>query len=655
MGIVSVTTKRIGWDKAEALAFSIKNRIKAEPIEREKPLKTGYKKTFPKKILFFDTETRPAETVILKDGKKAVRHELMLISYMLFVRNGDVYWLKKAGWFTDKDAFTKYIIQQKRVVVFAHNLLYDYRAGINRQLLIDAGFSPVFESYDVGRVIIRWVNKTNSITFIDSMNYVKASLAEIGNILGIEKLERPDYSEDIEKWKIYSMRDVEILARFVITLIDFMKKELGEFALTSPSLAYKIFLKRFLPKGVKLRPPADKEIRRLEVDAYFGGRVEVFRSGKFQNVVVLDVNSMYPFSMRDLAVPIRPIAKVRNMDIAKLKELLEKDTPIIARVQLNIPNNVYIPPAPYRHPITKKLIFPVGRFITTLASPELKIVLPYIERIELAVVYKGAKIFKEYVEYYYQKRQEAKERGDKVNDMFYKLLLNSLYGKFGEKRKLQKMVADLKIDHSVLFITPKFKRMVVVDGLLIEVIPKEVDYGRFTAISAFITSQARAYLWKLMNLVPRDKLLYCDTDSIHIIGDFDYKKYLSLYLEPENYGPKTEQVESGNIRIEATAKTSTLGLLKVEKRAKEGVYLAPKTYKLDNNIKIKGIPKRFAKDLLSRYHIERVVGFRESVRIGLDNNNIYWIEQEKILTFSSDKRIYDNNGDSRPIALNILI
>jgi len=655
MGIVSVTTKRIGWDKAEALAFSIKNRIKAEPIEREKPLKTGYKKTFPKKILFFDTETRPAETVILKDGKKAVRHELMLISYMLFVRNGDVYRLKKAGWFTDKDAFTKYIIQQKRVVVFAHNLLYDYRAGINRQLLIDAGFSPVFESYDVGRVIIRWVNKTNSITFIDSMNYVKASLAEIGNILGIEKLERPDYSEDIEKWKIYSMRDVEILARFVITLIDFMKKELGEFALTSPSLAYKIFLKRFLPKGVKLRPPADKEIRRLEVDAYFGGRVEVFRSGKFQNVVVLDVNSMYPFSMRDLTVPIRPIAKVRNMDIAKLKELLEKDTPIIARVQLNIPNNVYIPPAPYRHPITKKLIFPVGRFITTLASPELKIVLPYIERIELAVVYKGAKIFKEYVEYYYQKRQEAKERGDKVNDMFYKLLLNSLYGKFGEKRKLQKMVADLKIDHSVLFITPKGKRLVVVDGLLIEVIPKEVDYGRFTAISAFITSQARAYLWKLMNLVPRDKLLYCDTDSIHIIGDFDYKKYLSLYLEPENYGPKTEQVESGNIRIEATAKTSTLGLLKVEKRAKEGVYLAPKTYKLDNNIKIKGIPKRFAKDLLSRYHIERVVGFRESVRIGLDNNNIYWIEQEKILTFSSDKRIYDNNGDSRPIALNILI
>ncbi|MCI4409217.1 MAG: hypothetical protein JHC26_09005 [Thermofilum sp.] len=655
MGIRAVRTKRVPWEKAEAIAFSIKNHVKAEPVEREKPLKAGYKKAFPKKLLFFDTETRPVEEIMLKNGKKAVRHELMLISYMLFERQGDFYRLKKAGWFTDKDAFTKFIIEQKRVTVFAHNLLYDYRAGINRQLLIDAGFSPTFESYEIGRVIIRWVYKSNSITFIDSMNYVKESLAEIGKMLGVEKLEMPSYEEDIEKWRIYSMRDVEILAKFILTLFDFMKKELGEFALTSPSMAYKIFLKRFMPKDVKLRPPADKEIRKLEVDSYYGGRVEVFRRGKFENIVVLDVNSMYPYSMRDLTVPIRPLAKIRNMSVEKLKELLEKDIPVIARVQLNIPSNVYIPPAPYKHPITKKLIFPSGKFVTTLASPELKIVLPFIERIELAVVYKGAKIFKDYVEYYYSKRQEAKEKGDKVNNMFYKLLLNSLYGKFGEKRKLQKMVADLKIDRSVLYISPKGKRYKIIDGVLIEVIPKDIDYGRFTAISSFITSQARAYLWKLMNMVPPEKILYCDTDSIHLINDFDYKKYLNLYLEPDNYESKNDHVKSGNITLEVTVKTSTLGLLKVEKTAKVGIYLAPKTYKLDGNVKVKGVPKRFAHDLLSQYHIEKVAGFRESVVIGLDNENVYWIEQEKILTLVSDKREYDNEGNSRPIVLNTLI
>lgn len=654
MGIVRVSTKRVSWDKAEALAFSVKNRVKAEPVEREKPLRMGFKKPFPKKILFFDTETKPTETITLKNGKKAVKHELMLISYMLYIREGDVYRLKRAGWFTDKDAFTKFIIQQKRVTIFAHNLLYDYRVAVNRQLLIDSGYSPVFESYDVGRVIIRWVNKSNSITFIDSMNYVKEPLKNIGKVLGIEKLEMPSYEADIETWKRYNMRDVEILAKFILTLIDFMKRELGEFALTSPSLAFKIYLKRFLPKGIKLRPPSDKEIRKLEVESYFGGRVEVFKRGKFNNVVVLDVNSMYPYSMRDLVVPIRPIAKIRNMSIEKLKELLEKDTPVIARVQLNIPTNVYIPPAPYKHPISKKLIFPVGRFVTTLASPELKIVLPYIEKIELAVVYRGARIFKEYVEYYYNKRQEAKMRGDNVNNMFYKLLLNSLYGKFGEKRKLQKMVMDLKLDKTVLYISASGKRYKIIDGLLVEVIPKEVEYGRFTAISSFITSQARAYLWKLMNLVPSEKLLYCDTDSIHIINDFDYKKYLSLYLEPENYEDKSEQVKSGNIIIQASIKTSTLGLLKKEKTAQEAIYLAPKTYKLDQNVKVKGVPKRFATDLLQKYHIEKVVGFRESLRIGLDNENIYWIEQDKILTFTSDKRIYDQNGDSRPIALNTL-
>jgi len=654
MVIINTTSNRVSWAKAEAIVFSIKNQVKAEPAERGKPLKSGYKRAFPKKLLFFDTETKPVEEKILSNGLKAVRHDLMLISYMLFVRQGDVYRLKKAGWFTDKNAFTKFIIEQKRVVVFAHNLLYDYRAGVNRQLLIDAGFSPVFESYDAGRVIIRWVYKSNSITFVDSMNYVKESLHDIGKILGIEKLDMPNYEDSIEKWKIYSMRDVEILAKFVLTLIEFMKKELGEFALTSPSFAYKVFLKRFLPKGIKLRPPEDKEVRKLETEAYFGGRVEVFRRGKFENVVVLDVNSMYPYAMRDLTVPVRPVAKVRNMSVEKLKELIEKDIPVIACVWLDIPANVYIPPAPYKHPVTRKLIFPTGRFVTTLASPELKINLPYIKKVELAVVYKGAKIFKEYVEHYYQKRQEAKEHGDKVNNTFYKLLLNSLYGKFGEKRKVQKMVADLKIDHSVLFISPLGKKYKVIDGLLIEVISKDVDYGKFTAISAFITSQARAFLWKLMNLVPPEKLLYCDTDSIHIIGDFDYKKYLRLYLEPENYKDVTEKVQSGNINIEATAKTSTLGLLKVEKIAKVGIYLAPKTYQLDSTVKVKGVPKKFAKELARQYRIERVVGFRESNKIGLDNNNVYWIEQEKVLTLVSDKREYDSDGNSRPIILNML-
>jgi hypothetical protein len=655
MGIINVSSNRLSWSKAEALIFSAKTKLDAEPVERNTPLKAGFKKAFPKKVLFFDTETKPVEERVLSNGIKAIRHELMFISYMFFERQGEIYRLKKAGWFSDKNAFTKFIIQQKRIVVFAHNLLYDYRAGINRQLLIDAGFSPVFESYEIGRVIIRWVYKSNSITFIDSMNYVKESIADIGKMLGIEKLSMPDFSENIEKWKIYSIRDVEILAKFVLTLFEFMKRELGEFALTSPSFAYRVFLRKFKPNSVKLRPPEDKEVQRLETEAYFGGRVEVFRRGKFQNVVVLDVNSMYPYSMRDLTVPIRPIAKIKDMPIEKLKKLVEKDVPVIARVWLDIPTDMYIPPAPYKNPLNQKLIFPVGKFVTTLATPELKINLPYIRKVEIAIIYKGAKIFKEYVEHYYSKRQEAKERGDKVNNMFYKLLLNSLYGKFGEKKKVQKMVADLKIDHSTLFIMPSGKKYKVIDGILVETITRETDYGRFTAISAFITSQARAYLWKIMNLVPPEKLLYCDTDSIHIIGDFDYKKYLRLYLEPDNYESKSEQVQSNNIRIEADIKTSTLGLLKVEKRAKEAIYLAPKTYKLDNTVKVKGVPKKYAHDLVNQYRVERVIGFRESNRVGLDNNNVYWIEQEKMLTLVSDKREYNSDGSSRPIALNMLL
>ncbi|MCC6005607.1 MAG: hypothetical protein LM590_14815, partial [Thermofilum sp.] len=537
---------------------------------------------------------------------------------------------------------------------FAHNLLYDYRAAVDRKMLLDSGYNLTFESYDSGRVILKWVKGNRSITFVDTMNYFRTSLEEIGRVFGLPKLQMPSTYESIGEWKLYCMRDVEVLARAVIELLKFMEEELGEFALTAAGFAYRVFMKKFKPARVKFRPPADPRVRRLEEEAYYGGRCEVFRVGRVERVAVLDVNSMYPYVMRNLVVPVRPLAYIQRPPLEKLRDWVSRGVPVIAKVRLSVPCTLKVGPAPYRVRKGGKLLFPTGRFITTLCTPELRLVLDWVEEVFEAVVYKGSRVFTEYVDHYYQKRLEAKQRGDSVRDYFYKLLLNSLYGKFAERRRDQRFVADVKLDADFSIIFAHGKRYKVVDNMLIQVVQRDVDYGKFTAVSAFITSAARAYLYRILTAVPYEKLVYCDTDSIHIADDFDWQSCLKLFIEHAHAQPEAKVEVVRDLQFQILVLRSNLGRLKVEKRGVEGVYLAPKVYRGGGEVKVKGVPKRSADDLRNRYLVERPLGFRESLVRGLGNDRVYWVEEEKILKLSNDKRVYFEDGSSAPICLNTL-
>ena len=652
--IITVSERRITWEEAEFVIWNARDRLAGEPVKRDRPLRLWRNRRIPKRILIFDTETRPVRRFVLESGGVAEEHELLLGAYALFEKGDSGYRLVSAGWFYSKEEFTRILLRERSVVVFAHNLLYDYRAAVDRKMLLDSGYNLTFESYDSGRVILKWVKGNRSITFVDTMNYFRTSLEEIGKVFGLPKLKMPDTYDNLGEWKVYCMRDVEVLSRAVIELLKFMEEELGEFALTAAGLAYRVFMKRFRPERVKFRPPADERVRRLEEEAYYGGRCEVFRLGRIQRVAVLDVNSMHPYVMRNLIVPVRPIAYLRAPPVEKLREWVSRGVPVIARVRVNVPSSLKVGPVPWRAHRRAKLVFPVGRFVTTLCTPELRLVLDYIEEVFEAVVYKGARVFRDYVDYYYQKRVEAKQRGDSVRDFFYKLLLNSLYGKFAERRRDQRFVADVKLDGDFSILFAHGKRYRVRDGMLVQVVQRDAGYGRFTAVSAFISSAARAYLYRILTAVPYEKVVYCDTDSLHLIDDFDWQSYLKLFLELPGNKPESRVEAVGDLRFELLILKSNLGRLKVEKRGVEGVYLAPKVYKSGEVVKVKGVPKRSAEDLSARYFIERPLGFRESLVRGFGNDRVYWLQEEKVLKLSNDKRVYFEDGSSAPICLNTL-
>ena len=85
------------------------------------------------------------------------------------------------------------------------------------------------------------------------------------------------------------------------------------------------------------------------------------------------------------------------------------------------------------------------------------------------------------------------------------------------------------------------------------------------AIPAHVTENARLYLWYIINKVGRDKVLYCDTDSIkirksdmHLVSDL---------IDPEG-----------------------LGMLKIENESNELFIGGAKNYRTESSRHIKGIP-----------------------------------------------------------------
>lgn len=121
-------------------------------------------------------------------------------------------------------------------------------------------------------------------------------------------------------------------------------------------------------------------------------------------------------------------------------------------------------------------------------------------------------MFNEFVEYWYEKKQEATRTGNKVLRVICKLILNSCYGKFATRIIVTSGIPQLH------------------DGILcIRHGPVEHRQGVYLPVGIFVTSYAREKIIRSAQSV-YDRFIYADTDSLHLEG-FE----LPQNLEIDNY------------------------------------------------------------------------------------------------------------------------
>lgn len=353
---------------------------------------------------------------------------------------------------------------------------------------------------------------------MNSLSYFKGTVAQMGKLVGLKKLEGKKRSS---LNRAYAIRDAAI----VWTYMDmFQKRLVNDFGvplgLSIGSIAMSVYRSRFMERNEQ----ATYNNPVLVTKAYYGGRVEVFHRGITKGkVYVTDINSSYPNVMKSYEYPDTQFLEKSRLKTHRFG---------VGRFKVEVPATVYAPVLPIKSS-TGRLFFPVGTFEGYWTYAEIR-----------KAIDQGAKVLKEYdgvgtnaairpfaefIDFFYTMRQKCKAKlatdpGDleaKFESELLKNIMNNLYGKFCQHKARTKM-SRRPIPESLLETslgTWEERRI----GSFWEYVQTETEAPKTANFlwGLHVTAYARLELVKHLETVLNNggTLLYCDTDSIMFTGE----------------------------------------------------------------------------------------------------------------------------------------
>lgn len=528
-----------------------------------KPLKSAQ---YPRDIVVFDTETKPRQI-----DDSTTEQELVFGWAARIEWSHEKSWTEPQ-WFRFEEAidFWSWLESQVRskraVYTYCHNANFDWQVTRMTQLLPELGWTAVDCIIEDPPNYFRWTKGDRTLKLLDTFNYWRVSVAKLGERLGIDKLEMPVNWDDTKSGDTYCKRDVEILLLSLTKWIAWLKaNELGGLGISLAQQAWKAYTHRFMdyPIYIDVNEPALELAR----DAYYGGRVECLRVGyPVKDVACCDINSMYPFVMREREYPTRLHGRYKRVSLPELFRWTARYA-VCARVRINTPEPVY----PERTP--ERLVFPIGEFVTVLSTPELVYALEHGHIVECyeAAIYDKHRIFTRYIDTMYELRLGFIAAGDETAKWYTKIKMNSLYGKFGQRGIHEEIIgscdpSELYIETEIDLETGVRYRNRHIAGLILSRSQSGESQYSHPAIAAHVSAYARMMLWDLLQIASPDHTYYMDTDSLHVDAQ-------------------------GLARLKPFLHETRLGALKLEKMIGSAIYYGPKDYELDGVRTIKGIRK----------------------------------------------------------------
>ena len=350
--------------------------------------------------------------------------------------------------------------------------------------------------------------KNKTIKILDSLKLLVSSVEKLATDFGLDEskgkinYDRIIYPETTlpAGYLQYVYHDLSIVASCLNYFFNYGNKmTIASNALT----VYKQMQPQFKKKFPVLTFDEDAFCRKSYKGGFCWKNPDVYEVGKG---CVFDVNSLYPYVMRSSLLPVyRPLYFTGEYKPNKIYPLF------IARVRLSAKIKAgYIPTIQLKN----NFRYAENEYLTAIDTPEeitltsidYELIkkhydLSYIEFIDGYMFKAEYDLFTAYVD----KWQNLKQNGNPSERSIAKLFSNSLYGKFGKNPISTRKIPYLE-DGVLKFKTTDF----------------ETSDSIFVPMAAFITAYARMHtISAAQHFYALGKLCYCDTDSVHIIGDND--------------------------------------------------------------------------------------------------------------------------------------
>ena len=380
-----------------------------------------------------------------------------------------------------------------------------------------------------------------------------------------------------------------------------------------------------------------------------------------------DIVSSYPNIMRNYKMPIK-ISTIKNYNpvLQKPPKGNRFDEYSIFRTRFTFISSLHIPYFPLK---SKQggLIYPQSNFLdeesTWIWGGELNFALQnnHLESLQVdsSISFENKSIFSEYINILFEERLKAIAAKDEIKKYWLKLLMNSLYGKFGQKKfdnisiitgknlhefmigkdlitEEEEEKGDISKKKIKIKETEEFlKRIQILDDNLMDepffqfsfMSSEKFNYvGSLIFISSYIASRARICLLRGMNDVGFNNVLYFDTDSIFSTNS-----------------------------ISSSFQGDSLGDWKCEEdNIEEAYFLAPKVYacRLPNSkyiLHCKGIPEKLLKwEDFEKMYKEDHFSYKNIGQLKHEKGEIYYFDNLiKELRFLNNKRKFQGD-ESKP-------
>ncbi len=531
----------------------------------------------------------------------------------------------KTVFFDDAQEMREYVANEElfgNKYVVATNLGFDYN-GLFLGSEQDAHFERLYRAsqliftrcYVYGKQYCTGINERKTkhgkpVMFIDTGNYVRMSVDQMGKILNKPKLAKPKAfmrkprnAQEWQELRDYNERDSRLSKEFMELLLKGFVDLGATPKHTIASTAMSLYTNRYLTQPYYRHK---QEVLLEQFDGYYGANTHAYARGIIKNAYYYDFNSLYP------SVMLNKFPDPNTLRVSYRNDAYYEHYEGMSLVTVTTPFMQY-PLLPYRDPNFDKLIFPIGTFTKWYTNVELRRAQELgheILRVHKSYYYKKTcEPFKDFVLDLYDKRMEYKQLNSEM-ELVVKLCMNGLYGKFGQKF----LNKDNFIHKDIV------SQKEISEGHTLERIGDFFRIKRdsypgvfcFPIWAAYVTAYGRI---KLHKAILRTKPVYVDTDSLMT----------------------TKKLQTSN----------KLGELKLEHYINKGLIVKPKFYYINELVKLKGVSKltvpnflKIVKERKARY--KHFVKFKESLRrLEVDINEV--IEMEKLLNLEDTKRWWGVN------------